>query len=117
MASVLNTPNNIAGASLSAVGTGELLGVDADNAFAFGGSGEVVGAVYGAADLIVPAARISILMDVNWLLSAGDNDVVENLQEFLEGPQTVVAMPEPGTALLLVSAGFLVASCRRRRRA
>lgn len=115
IADVLTAPNNVAGSSINAAATGELLGVEAGNAFALSG-GSVVGAVFGPGDLIDPGARISILMDVNWLLGSGDIDVIENLQVFLEGGPTVVAMPEPGTALLLVSSGFLVIAYRRRRR-
>lgn len=64
----------------------------------------------------VPGVRISILTDVNWLLNSGDIDVVENLQTYLQGGPEVVAMPEPGTTMLLVTAGFLGVVCRRRQR-
>ncbi|CAN0511793.1 unnamed protein product, partial [Laminaria digitata] len=57
------------------------------------------------------------ITDVNWLLSSGSSDAIENLQLFLEGGATVVAVPEPGTALLLASAGFLVVAYRRRKSA
>lgn len=113
---ILNTPNLIAGMGLGAIASGELVGVDAGNVFAANGSGQVVGAIYGPNDLIVPDARLSIIMDMNWLVSSGSTDVIENLQLFLEGGATVVAMPEPGTGLLLASAGFLVVSYRRRKR-
>jgi hypothetical protein len=117
IADILSVPNNIAGVPVGAFAMGELLGVEAGNIFASNGT-EVVGVVYGAGDLIVPEARLSIMMDVNWFSGsfAFDDAIVENLQVFLEGGATVVAMPEPGTALLLVTAGFLGVACRRRKR-
>ncbi|CAN0560694.1 unnamed protein product, partial [Laminaria digitata] len=60
---ILNTPNLIAGMGLGAIGSGELLGVDAGNMFAASGAGQVVGAIYGPNDLIVPDARLSIITD------------------------------------------------------
>jgi len=109
--------NNIARSSTGVNAAAELLGVESGNAFAFGSAGEVVGAVFGPGDVVVPGARISILTDVNWLFNSGDIDVVDNLQLFLEGGATVVAMPEPGTALLLVTVGLFVVACWRRKRA
>lgn len=114
---ILNTPNLIAGSGLGAIAGGELLGVDAGNSFAANPFGQVIGAIYGPNDMIVPDARLSIITDVNWLLSSGSTDVIENLQLFLEGGATVVAMPEPATALLLASAGFLMVVYRRRKSA
>lgn len=114
---ILNMPNLIAGSGLGAIASGELLGVDAGNSFAANGSGQVIGAIYGPNDMTVPDSRLSIITDVNWLLSSGNSDVIDNLQLFLEGGATVVAMPEPGTALLFASAGFLVVAYRRRKSA
>ncbi|MGB0629837.1 MAG: PEP-CTERM sorting domain-containing protein [Alphaproteobacteria bacterium] len=116
IADVLTVPNDIIGRPIGAFATGELVGVDADNVFANDGS-TVVGAVYGAGDLIVPGARLSIMMDVNWLSSSFDADVVDNLQTFLQGGPEVVAMSEPGTVLLLAAAGLFVVASRRRERA
>lgn len=115
IADVLTVPNDITGQPIGAFFTGEILGVEADNIFANDGS-TVVGAVYGDGDLIVPGARLSIMMDVNWLSNSFDVDVVENLQTFLQGGPEVVAMPEPGTAMLIVTAGIFVVAQRRRKR-
>lgn len=116
VADILNTPNLIAGTQFGVNTGGALIGVDSGNAFAANGSGQVVGAVFGPNDLVVTGARLSIITDVNWLLSSGNDDVVENLQTFLQGGPEVIAMPEPGTALLMASAGFLMISYRRRKR-
>ena len=115
IADVLAVPNNIAGSSLGTIATGELLNVDAGNTFAVSSGGAVVGAVFGNVDVIIPGSRLSIIMDVNWLLNPASNQVIDNLQTFLQGGPEVVAMPEPGTALLLVTAGLFAAACRRRK--
>lgn len=117
VADILNTPNLIARTGLGAIASGELIGVDAGNAFAANGFGQVIGAVYGPNDVVVPDARLSIITDVNWLLSSGSDDVIENLQIFLQGGPEIVAMPEPGTAMLLVASGVIIIACRRRKRA
>lgn len=116
IADVLTAPNNIMGSSLAAQVPGELLNVESGNAFAVG-LGSVIGAVYGPGEVTVPGARLSIMLDVNWFSSGGSLEAIENLQAFIEGEPTVVAMPEPGTAMLLASAGFLVLAYRRRKSA
>jgi hypothetical protein len=118
IADVLNSPNEISQALLDVDVAGELLGVDRENNLAEGDSpATAIGAIFGGRDMVVPGARLSIIMDVNWFLSDDSADIIENLQVFLEGETTVVAMPEPGTALLLASAGFLIVAYRRRKSA
>ena len=118
IADVLNSPNDISHVLLDVENAGELLGVDGQNNLAEGDSlAAAIGAIFGGRDMVVPGARLSIIMDVNWFLSDDSADIIENLQVFLEGETTVVAMPEPGTALLLASAGFLIVAYRRRKSA
>ena len=114
IADALTSPNFIAGTIIGAISTGQLLGLGAGNTLAVGSHGEAVGAIFGANDPTVPDARLSIMLDVNWL-GGGDGDVVENLQLFLQGGPEVVAMPEPGTAILLVTAGIFMVASRRRK--
>lgn len=117
IADVLNSPNDISNALLDVDSAGELLGVDRQNNLAEGDSpGIAIGAIFGGRDMVVPGARLSIIMDVNWFLSDDSADIIENLQVFLEGETTVVAMPEPGSALLFASVGFLVIRRRHRKR-
>jgi len=118
VANIANAPNNLT--NWNPNGPGGMADVASDNILATNNFGLIVGAAYDSDDLVGNAGRLTILMDVNWIESgsiAANVDAVENLQVFLESAPDVIAMPEPGTALLLASAGILAVRYRRRKRA
>ncbi len=115
-ANLAGAPNPIAGQILDVDVAGTLAGLSVGKIFAHDGS-EFVGAIFDGLELNHPDARMSIIMDANWLSSPSSAGVIENLQIYLQGGPEVVAAPEPGTALLLGAAGLFVAACRRRKRA
>lgn len=111
-------PNTLTAWGPSGPGAMDSLGnLAAENVLVTSSLGAVVGAAFDSDDLVGGAGRVTILMDVNWFNGGNGADVSENLQVFLESAPDVIAMPEPGTALLLVSAGFLVVASRRRKHA
>lgn len=115
---IASAPNTLTSWGPSGPGAMDSLGnLAAENVLVTSSLGAVVGAAFDSDDLVGGAGRVTVLMDVNWFTGGNDADVSENLQVFLESAEDVIAMPEPGTALLFVSSGFLAIAYRRRKRA
>lgn len=118
VANIADAPNNLTNWGPSGPGGMDSLGnLAPENILVSSNNGTVVGAAFDSDDLSGGAGRVTVLMDVNWFTGAAGADVAENLQVFLESAPDVIAMAEPGSALLFAAAGLFVVTCRRRKRA
>ena len=84
LSGITTSPNVLMNFNPSA--SGGMLGFQpgSPNVLATGTGGVVVGGVWGEGSL-VSGGRLTLLMDVNWLSNSGSFEVIENLQNFLQG--------------------------------
>ena len=80
---VLDTPNDIAGRSLSCGWVEDFDGsIDSDSVLAFDGTVEFA-AVYGGSDVVVPKGRYIVWSDINHGFDGSDFVVFENMMDYL----------------------------------
>jgi hypothetical protein len=74
---------------------GEITGVSGPNVLAVSSSGEVVGAVWDQEDLVGDRGRITLLMDVNWILNDGADAVIRSINRFIDDPPNTLVLAGP----------------------
>lgn len=73
---------------------GGIAGVSGGNVLVTAASGTPVGAVWDESDL-GGAGRLTLLMDVNWILRPGAVDVGRNINRFIDDPPTTLQLDGP----------------------
>jgi hypothetical protein len=76
------------------IAPGGIVGVGGSNVLVTSASGMVVGAVWDEQDL-GGAGRLTLLMDVNWILNDGAEDVARSVNRFIDDPPNTLRLNGP----------------------
>jgi hypothetical protein len=77
------------------IAPGGIAGVSGANVLATSASGTVVGAVWDQEDLLGDRGRITLLMDVNWILNEGADEVIRSINRFIDDPPNSLVLGGP----------------------